>query len=317
MRTLTVAKKEFRDHISDQTFLLSFLVLLIVVAGGAYVLVLNAQDSALNLALRGQVIAEGQIWKENFGSFTYFISGPFSALAVFVAIAMSFNSMNKERTEGSLKVLLSYPIRRWEVILGKLLGGFLVVSVVTLATMIISFSIVMYFLGIPPTADFLLRAISVTGLGITLLFFYLCVGTAISSIVRDTSAALVGTLLVVVTLRAYSISVVLLLLSIVYTYLGVRASLPQSLFYVSEHYLYLDSSYRSFWVYSPSEAFLGYSNNIFQFQNVGYATGEPVYIPIEFEWLLPKNLDLVWSIIAFTVVALIVCLVIFSRRDVE
>jgi hypothetical protein len=41
-----------------------------------------------------------------------------------------------------------------------------------------------------------------------------------------------------------------------------------------------------------------------------------VYIPLEFEWLLPKSIDLAQSMIVFAVASLIVCFILFTGREV-
>jgi ABC-2 type transport system permease protein len=311
---LTIAKKEFTDHVSDNTFLLSFSVLLIVMVAGAYVQVINAQDQAYSETLRGNILEEGQTWKLNGPEFTYLVAEPFSLLGVFVAIALSFNSINKERSEGSLKVLLSYPISKSKIIIGKLIGGLLVVSLVATSTMTIVFSIVMYYLGIPVTSDYLSRIVSVTSLGIILLFFYLCVGTAVSVVIQDTSAALMGILLIMVALRPDLGTILLTIVSLVSPIFGFPFRLPEKMSYYSGSHLYWNINTRNFWMMSPSESFLGFSNNIFRFVNPsGYPT---VYIPLEFEWLLPKSIDLAQSMIVFAIASLVVCFILFTGKEV-
>jgi ABC-2 type transport system permease protein len=312
---LTIAKKEFVDHVTDHTFLLSFGVLLIVMAAGAYSYVYEAQDWAYQETLRGHAVEEGQVWKTNQHGFTNNIAQPLASLGVFVATVLSFNSINRERREGSFKILLSYPIRRSEVVLGKLLGGAITVTLVAVASMTISFAIVMYYLSIPATSDFLLRFTTVTGLGILLLFFYLCLGTALSSVVRDTTVALIGILLLATILRFESISMMLVTLSGVAYYLGYEFKIPEDLRYGVGRFFYFNTATRDYWITSPFEAFIGFSSEIFRFQNPVF--NPPKYIPIEYEWLLVRNLDLVWSITLFAAIAFVACFVLIWRRDIS
>jgi ABC-type transport system involved in multi-copper enzyme maturation permease subunit len=312
---LTIAKKEFTDHVSDNTFLLSFGVLLIVMVAGTYVHVLGVQDWAYQEILSRDLEEASLAWKMYGPEFTYLIAEPFSFFGILVAIALSFNSLNKERSEGSLKVLLSYPISKGKLIVGKLIGGLLVVTLVTVVSMTICFSIIIYYLGIPVTIDYLSRVVSVTFLGIVLLFFYLCVGTAVSVMITDTSAALMGILLITVALRPDFITMILTIVSGVSNYIGVTFKLPEGISYYPGRNLYWDINTRNFWMMSPSESFLGFSNNIFRFVNPsGYPT---VYIPLEFEWLLPKSIDLAQSMIVLVVASFVVCCILFVRREVS
>jgi ABC-type transport system involved in multi-copper enzyme maturation permease subunit len=312
---LTIAKKEFTDHVSDNTFLLSFAVLLVVIVAGSYLLVLNVQDWTLNESLMRHFIEEGLAWKLNFSGFTMYVVEPFTLLGVFVAITLSFNSINKERGEGSLKVLLSYPIRKSKIIIGKLIGGLLAITIVVLSTMTVSFTMLIYFLGIPVNLDFLSRAAWITALGVLLLFIYLCVGTAVSVMVRDASAALMGILLILVALRSDFITLLVTLASSIASIIGIKFSLPLNLNYYPGSHLYWDTNLRNFWLPSPSESYLGFTSNIIRFVNPsGYPT---VYIPLEFEWLLPKGIDLAQAMVVFAVTALALCIVLFVRREVE
>jgi ABC-2 type transport system permease protein len=312
---LTIAKKEFTDHVSDNTFLLIFGVLLIVMVAGAYVHVLNVQDWAYEEILRRDVEEASIAWKIYGPEFTNLVAEPFSLFGILVAIVLSFNSLNKERSEGSLKVLLSYPISKGKLIVGKLIGGLLVVVLVTLVSMTISFSIIIYYLAIPVTIDYLSRVASITFLGIVLLFFYLCVGTAVSVMITDASAALMGILLITVALRPDFITMILTIVSQVSNYVGVTLKLPENMSYYPGRNLYWDTNTRNFWMLSPSESFLGFTNNIFRFVNPsGYPT---VYIPLEFEWLLPKSIDLAQSMVIFAIVSLTVCCILFVRREVS
>ena len=94
-------------------------------------------------------------------------------LGALVAISYGFNAINKERTEGSLKVLLSYPIYRDQIILGKLIAGLLVVSLVTVASLVMALAIYLYFNNISFALDPILRFATFTFLSVLLLSSYL------------------------------------------------------------------------------------------------------------------------------------------------
>jgi ABC-type transport system involved in multi-copper enzyme maturation permease subunit len=243
-----------------------------------------------------------------------FVAEPFTLLGIFVAITLSFNSINKERGEGSLKVLLSYPIRKSKIIIGKLIGGLLAITIVVVSTMTISFSILIYFLGIPVDLDFFYRVAWVTVLGVLLLFIYLCIGTAVSVIIQDTSAALMGILLVMVALRPDFITILVMIVSFAATYLGAPLRLPQNLNYFPGMHLFGDTSTRNFWLFSPSESYLGFTDNILRFIN---QSGYPIVnIPLEFEWLLPKSIDLAQAMVFFAITALTLCIILFIKKEV-
>lgn len=314
---LTIARKEFKDHVSDKAFLLCFAALLVAMVGGSFYYIQRVQDSNITWSGRGDNISEDSAWK--FWSL-YLVEwniGQLSSLGVLVAIALSFNSINKERTEGSLKVLLSYPIYRDKIILGKLLAGFLVLSLVTIATMTISLSIVMFFLSIPLTVDFFLRIAGTTLMGIVLLTFFLCIGTAISTVLRDTSVILLSLLLVATLLRYENYKSIVMTITILLSGLGVDLLRPGGYTRYMYRMWYDDEFYRFYSRLSPVESFLKLSERFFNFGKIyersPYGT-EQDFIPFQVHLL--GNLDLVAIPILFTVAAFIACYILFTKRDV-
>jgi ABC-2 type transport system permease protein len=169
-----IVRKEISDAMSNGTFLLAIGILMIsmvlsgVVSGDTYF-----KWSMLPKDGWGRIFV---IWN---------VLTPVRVLGALVAMSFSFSSINKEKTEGSLKVLLSYPIYRDQVIIGKLLAGFLLISMVTLVSMGTAFSLYLYIITTAPTLDLLMRFGSVTLLAVLLLSSYLGLGMLLSVSFRD------------------------------------------------------------------------------------------------------------------------------------
>ncbi|WP_123536148.1 ABC transporter permease subunit [Halosimplex salinum] len=113
-----VAKKEFRDAIrSKGLWVLSFLFTALFLIPGAQVLFLEE-----NLGRQAQDIG-----------MQYFISSSYlnivTLLVPIVVIFAGYAAISEERTSGSLKVLLSLPFSRRDVIIGKVIGRSAVVGV--------------------------------------------------------------------------------------------------------------------------------------------------------------------------------------------
>jgi ABC-type transport system involved in multi-copper enzyme maturation permease subunit len=312
----TIAKKEFTDHVSDHTFLLCFGVLILVMLTGTYGNVLDIQEAALRDPSWGEKFGSEFYWKDNYIGFVNNIIQPFSLLGTLVAIVVSINSISKERTEGSLKVLLSYPLSRGKLILGKALGGAIVLAVVASASLTICFSLTMFYLSIPATYEMLARIVAVVGLGMVLLFFYLFVGTILSILFRDANTILIGSILVISTLRPEIILMTLTSLSNILPYAGIRFEVPRYLHYGLATYFYPSPVFSGIAVFIPTESYLSFSYSIFKFQNIG-TYPEIWTIPVTFDWLLPKYLDLVYPVIISAAAAFILCYLIFRRADVS
>ncbi len=319
---LTIAKKEFMDHVSDQTFLLCFGTLLIVMVASTFYQLDYIHQQMVSLAPSSGFI-ESELWKDNRVSemLQTVLTENISSLGALVAIALSFNSINKERSEGSLRVLLSYPIRKAKIILGKLLGGLIVIVIVVLTSMVISLSIEMYSLSIPLTGEVFLRLVTIIGLGIVLLAFFLCLGTAVSIVVRDPSTCLISLLIITTLLQVNTIAMILVAVGNLFprslTINGGRANLQYSPSMYSWQRPPVLSLINKNWLrVSPVLAYRTVSDNIFHFQNV-FTSGKIEIIPIEFWWLLPRNIDLMWTPVIYLVVAFLGCIVLFQWRDID
>jgi ABC-type transport system involved in multi-copper enzyme maturation permease subunit len=319
---LTIAKKEFMDHVSDQTFLLCFGTLLIVMVASTFYQLDYIHQQWVNLVPNVGFI-ESELWKDNQSSemLQTVLTENISSLGALVAIALSFNSINKERTEGSLKVLLSYPISKAKIILGKLLGGILVIIIVVLTSFAISLSIEMYSLSIPLSGEVALRLATIIGLGIVLLVFFLCLGTAVSIVVRDPSTCLISLLVISTLLQVNTIAMILVTIGNIFprslTINGGRTGLQYSpSTYSWQRPTVLTLIDKNWLRVSPVLAYRTVSDNIFHFQNV-FTTGVVEIVPIEFWWLLPRNINLMYTPVIYMVVAFLACIVLFQWRDVD
>ncbi len=319
---VTIAKKEFIDHVSDQTFLLCFGTLLIVMVASTFYQLDYIHQQMVSLAPSSGFI-ESELWKDNRVSemLQTVLTDNISSLGALVAIALSFNSINKERTEGSLRVLLSYPISKAKIILGKLLAGLIIIVIVVLTSMVISIGIEMYYLSIPLSGEFFLRLVTIIGLGIVLLAFFLCLGTAMSIVVRDPSTCLISLLIITTLLQVNTIAMILVAVgNIVPRSLSInggRANLQYAPSTFSWQRPPVLSLINKNWLrVSPVLSYRTVSDNIFHFQNV-FATGHIQIIPIEFTWLLPRNIDLMWTPVIYLVIAFLACIALFQWRDVD
>ncbi len=316
---LTVARKEFVDHVSDRTFLLCFGIFMAAMVGSTFYQ-LDMMSSLMAQAADSNGFFEAEIWKDPDVSemLQTVLTSQLSSLGVLVALALSFNSVNKERTEGSLKVLLSYPIGKTRIILGKLLGGFAVVVLVVAASLIVSFSIEVYYLAIPLSGEVLQRLLVISASGILLLLFFLLAGTAVSMVVRDTAACLLALLMIAVLLQPDTVTMILVTIGRLFPkaiplrgWEGYHYYMPSLISWQMPDVVNLIP--RGFFGWSPITAYRTFSARIFHFQNLG--SNPPTVIPIPFDWLLQQNLPLFIAPIAYTVAAFAVCLLL-ARREI-
>lgn len=108
----TVAKKEFLDNIWNKWIIILTILFVILIVAFSYV-------------------AGGQTGGDTFGNMqntVFGLLGISSLLIPLIAIILGFSTISGEAESGSLYVVLSYPVKRIEVLIGKLLGLGLVIS---------------------------------------------------------------------------------------------------------------------------------------------------------------------------------------------
>ena len=158
----TIAKKEFMDSIRNKWIIfltLIFIILIIVfsyVAGGP----------------GGELLGDIE-------STAIFMVGVTSLLIPLIAIILGFATISGEAESGALYVVISYPVRRIEILLGKLIGLGSVLSVSILIGFGIGGSVIALTSGIDSIANY----ISFIFLSIFMGFIYLSLailGSAIS-----------------------------------------------------------------------------------------------------------------------------------------
>lgn len=175
-----VFRKELADHLGSRRYLVLFALILILSTMSAYQGVLYIRD-------RPQAGFMAIFWGAPFGfAFTYLMVffGP------IIGLALGFDSVNKERTSGSLSVLLSQPIYRDSVINGKFLAGVTALSILAASTVTIMSSLATTLLGFGPGIEDLVRIILIAGLTILYLAFWLGLGLLFSTVTKKTSTSI-------------------------------------------------------------------------------------------------------------------------------
>ncbi len=108
-----------------------------------------------------------------------------------LALLLSFGSICGEKRDGTLRQMLSYPVSRMKIFVGKYLGLLFVLTITLLVGIAVSISI-MFLSGTLPLTE---RVITAVGwaviISILCLSFFLLSGIAVSSLVQRPAVALV------------------------------------------------------------------------------------------------------------------------------
>jgi len=196
-RLLTVARKEFSDHVTSRRFLIILALLLIISAIGmhsgigSYNTMLESYNQQLQYMQEFEDDTIGRWMPEKpsimliFNAMmTYMVS-----LGSILAIAIGFDLVSKEKETRSLKSLLSHPVYRDEIINGKALGGVALLALVVGSALLLSTALLLVFSFVPSPDDLWMI---LTYAGVTLLFLvtFFSIALALSTLCRKSGSAL-------------------------------------------------------------------------------------------------------------------------------
>ncbi|MFA5364426.1 MAG: ABC transporter permease subunit [Candidatus Bathyarchaeia archaeon] len=178
---LVICQKELADHLGSKRFLLLFGLIMILAVVAAYQGATSLRDSQTAVFIN--------IFSGYYGggfSFTYimYIFGP------IIGLSLGFDAINRERTQGTLSVLLSQPIFRDSIINGKFLAGICALSLLVVSTIGIMTGVAIPLLGFGPGPEETVRIVFFTV--ITMLYFsvWLALGILFSVITKKTTTSM-------------------------------------------------------------------------------------------------------------------------------
>jgi len=172
MSVLAVAEKDFRDAIRSR-LMIAVAIMFVAFTGGG-ILLANIGNLNSGAAILGiiQTLRDGTV---------IFIP--------IIALGIAFRAIAGERASGSLKVLLSLPNSRLDVVIGKFLGRTAVVSV----AVIIGFISMLLAAAITVDGDLQIKVILAFMLSALLLgVVFVSIAISISAFTRSTFAAAIG-----------------------------------------------------------------------------------------------------------------------------
>ena len=146
----TLYRKELADHFRSARFKLLFALLTLTSLAslfGAFDALVNSQTS--EYVFLSMYTSSGS----SIPSFASFLA----YLAPLVGLALGFDAVNRERSQGTLNRLVSQPIYRDAIINAKFLAGVTVIFLMIFFVGILAGALGLLVVGIPPEAEELLR----------------------------------------------------------------------------------------------------------------------------------------------------------------
>ena len=201
-----ITEKEFQDHTHSRKFLMFLSIILVVtiigMASGS--VDYNRQIDEYNEQL--SVVDEDSemvsYWyKPSIMTIFNSVGTLLASLGAILGIAMGFDLITREKESKSLKILLSHPIYRDEVINGKAAGGILALLLALFVTFIIGAGIMLVF-GIVPSVDDFIYIVFFGLAAFLMIFSYFAISMFMSTVAEDSGNSLVYTLIIFVFLSS-------------------------------------------------------------------------------------------------------------------
>jgi ABC-2 type transport system permease protein len=187
-----IFKKELSDHFSSYRFVILFALIAMVSLITTYMV-----GTGLSKELSG-------IAKPKFVFLMLFTSsGPLFSLVQFVAffgpligLVLGFDSINRERSAGTLSKLASQPIYRDSIINGKFLSGVVTIAIMLISILLVVSGLGLTLLGVVPGVEEVWRIVVYLIISIFYVSFWLGISILFSVLFRGVATSALATLAV-------------------------------------------------------------------------------------------------------------------------
>lgn len=206
----TIAKKEFSDHIRSRRFHLLLGILIVIAAVGMiagvvqYTRDIADYNAVQTIAQSEDLTVAGDLagMKPSILSVYYQMGILTASIGVVLGIAMGFDLVTREKENKTLKILLSHPIYRDEVINGKALGGLGAIALAMGIVLAVSIAIMSIF-GLVPDLEETVRILISGAVSFLLMFTFFSLSLLMSTVSRDSGSALLYALIVMIVLSSF------------------------------------------------------------------------------------------------------------------
>ena len=147
---LTILRKELADYFSSIRCLVLFMLVFIASAFAIYAAYNGIRMASID---PGPVFIKLFTTGEDIPSLVVFVS----LLVPIIGIALGFDAINGERSNGTLNRILSQPVYRDSVINGKFLAGIITMAIMIGAIILLVGGFGLRMIGVPPTAEEIIR----------------------------------------------------------------------------------------------------------------------------------------------------------------
>ncbi len=185
-----IFRKELADHFSSYRFIILFALIAMVSLITTYM---------VGISLREEL---GGVAKPKFVFLMLFTStGPLFSLVQFVAffgpligLMLGFDSINRERSSGTLSRLAAQPIYRDSIINGKFLSGVATISIILISILLVVSGLGLKLIGVVPGFEEVWRIFLYLIISIFYISFWLGISILFSIVFRGIATSALATL---------------------------------------------------------------------------------------------------------------------------
>ncbi len=187
-----ILRKELADHFSSYRFIIIFALIAMVSLISTYMVGINIRQELEGVAKPRFVFLMLFTASGNFFSLVQFVAffGP------LIGLLLGFDTINRERNEGTLSKLLSQPIYRDAVVNGKFLAGVFMIAVMMVAIVLVIAGLGLVILGVVPGVEEIYRILVYLVISIIYISFWLGVAILFSIIFRSVATSALAALAV-------------------------------------------------------------------------------------------------------------------------
>lgn len=177
-------RKEMSDHITSKRFIIILLLVMVTTIASIYGMVTGISD-ALESSSDYIFLKMYTTGGNSIPSYASFIA----LIGPFIGLMLGFDAINSERNNGTLNRLVSQPIYRDSVIIGKFLAGASLISIMVISTGILIGAVGFLKIGILPSGEELVRVLVYLLYTIVYICFWLAMSMLFSVICRHSATS--------------------------------------------------------------------------------------------------------------------------------
>lgn len=238
-------RKELADHLRSTRFVIIFALLTLTSLAGLY----GAMQGITDAVSQSSAFIFLQLFTASGNSIPSFASF-LAYLAPLAGLALGFDAINCERSQGTLIRLVSQPIHRDAVITAKFLAGLTIIGIMVFSLGILVSGTGLMVIGVAPSLEEIARVATYLAFTCVYMALWLALSVLFSVLCRHAATSALVVIFIWIFFTLFASMLVTIIANIVYPTDGLQGlmnlvpnyQLQQSLNRLSPYYLYAEAA---------------------------------------------------------------------------